>query len=239
MSMENEHNNTTDIRGDGIYDLPLPGDDRDRLISRIADGMADAGDWARLRTAVGEDPAIWTDLIETQRQQRSLCAELTHAVSAADRVPLPPGIDHNGIADDHPTRLRLDMVSRWGGWAAAIALVLVWFVGNPPASGPGDPTEIQQAGLLRGFTPLKEARSDEAFDQYLSAGRRSGTVVGEMPEQIVIETRPMADGTIEVLLLRQVIERQVIDRAYRQMHDETGNAFAVPVRLEPTERMAF
>jgi len=67
----------------------------------------------------------------------------------------------------------------------------------------------------------------------------AGQVVGEMPEHIVIETRPMPDGTIEVLYLRQIIERRVIDHAYREMRDETGNVFPVPVKLAPRSKVSF
>jgi hypothetical protein len=93
-----------------------------------------------------------------------------------------------------------------------------------------------------GFTAgigLSEAQPEQAFERYLSAGQKSGQVIAEMPEQVVVETRPLPDGTIEVLFLRQIIERRVIDQAYREVRDESGNIFALPVRVENTRNNAF
>ena len=73
----------------------------------------------------------------------------------------------------------------------------------------------------------------------MSAGRKAGRVIAEMPEQVVVETRPMPDGSIEVMYLRQVIERRVIDQAYRQVRDDAGNTIAVPVRFEPRTNNAY
>ncbi len=216
--------------GEGI--MALPGDERDLLVSRIIDGRAGSADWDRFRAVAAHDPAIWSELGDSQRQQEALCVAVSGSLAAADRVGLPPG-----PIDDAPTRRRLDLVSHWGGWAAAAALLLVWFVGRPRTANPGEAAEPTTASVFG--IPLKEARPDQAFDQYLAAGRQSGKVVGEMPDQVVIETRPKPDGTIEVLYLRQVIERQVIDHAYRQMRDETGGAVTVPVRIEPVVRVAY
>ena len=102
-----------------------------------------------------------------------------------------------------------------------------------------DEHDSAAAGLLGSRILLDQAKPDQAFDQYLSSGQSLGRVVGEMPERIVIETRPMPNGTIEVLYLRQIIERQVIDHAYREVRDEAGNVIPVPVELSPTVERAF
>jgi len=216
----------------------LPGDERDVLISRVIDGVATSADWTTFRSIAAHDPSIWTELADTQQIHESVCAHVESSISFADRVELP-----GGVMNDQPLHARMEVVSRWGGWAAAAAILLVWFFGgslsldqtndSPATAGILNPNFINSKPLL------DDAQPDQAFDQYLSSGRSSGQVVGEMPEHVVIETRPMPDGTIEVLYLRQIIERQIIDHAYREMRDETGNVFPVPVKLAPRSKSSF
>ena len=142
--------------------------------------------------------------------------------------------------DDAPLRSRLDIVSKWGGWAAAAAILFIWFFGNPAGMSNTDiGNEPVRSGTPGAGLFLNDAQPDQAFDRYLNAGQSNGQVVGEMPEQIVIETRPMQDGTIEVLYLRQIIERRIIDHAYREVQDESGNLTPFPVRLSPSTNTAF
>lgn len=237
----NTPNNTPNDSNDQPV-IGLPGDERDVLISRVIDGIATSEDWATFRAAAAHDPSIWSELADTQRIHESMCSHTDELVSIADRVELP-----GGLIDDQPMRAKMELVSRWGGWAAAAAILLVWFVGGPiqhnqVVDSGIDTTStagILNPGLINSKPFLDEAQPDQAFDQYLSSGRSSGQVVGEMPEKIVIETRPMADGTIEVLYLRQIIERQIIDHAYRDSYDETGNAISVPVKLLPTTKNSY
>jgi len=206
----------------------LPGDERDVLISRVVDGVATSEDWTTFRALAAHDASIWTELADTQHLHESVCDSVHYATKIADGVELP-----GGIIDDQPLRARLDLVSRWGGWAAAAAILLVWFFGAPVSSHSTDTQDGPLAGLVDVGMLLDQAPPNQAFDQYLAAGQSNGQVVGEMPEQIVIETRPMPDGTIEVLYLRQIIERQIIDHAYRELQDESGNSVPVPVKLSP------
>lgn len=236
MSTTNDHNHTpANERPDAEPIVALPGEERDVLISRVVDGMASAQDWASFRAVAASDPSIWAELGDTQRQQEAVRDELHSALAFADRVALP-----GGMIDDAPVRHRLDMVSRWGGWAAAIALMVVWLVGAPAGqTGPADPSGPQTGNVLGGIIPLSEAPPEQAFDRYMAAGQQEGRVIAEMPDQVVIETKPMNDGTIEVLYLRQIIERRVIDQAYRELRDDAGNVYAVPVRAQPRRSVAF
>lgn len=239
MSADNPH----DIHNDP-HTEPHPADDvlpdhaRDLLISRVIDGRASTPDWDRFRALAAREPEIWGELADTQQQHEAVRCELSHAVGIADRVGLPIG-----PIDDTHTRQRLGVVGRWGGWAAAAALLLAWSMGVPAQqTGDAGTPPSQTAGLpgsvLKGIG-LREAEPEQAFEQYLLAGQRSGRVVAEMPEQMVIETTPRPDGSIEVLYLRQVIERRVLDRAYRRVRDDAGNTIAVPVRYEPGGKHAF
>jgi len=200
---------------------------RDLLISRVIDGSANPEDWSAFRVLASSDAEVWTDLSDAQREHEALC-EVMHAASAiADGVDLPGGSGSPLVFES-----RVSSAARWGGWAIAAVVLLGWFTGaitmNPSHSDDG----MNTAGLL----PLGQASSEQAFGQYLEAGQNNGRVVGEMPNQIVVETRPMVDGTIEVIYLRQVIERRVLDRAYREVVDEFGNPSVVPVDLDTLKR---
>ncbi len=220
--------------------VALPGDEQDVLISRIIDGVATSDDWVTFRAVAASDPTIWGELAQTQHAHETLTDRMEHLIGCADMVDLP-----GGLMCDRVMRSRTDLVARWGGWAAAAAILLVWGFGwstNRSASE----SSSQVAGLIDVNNPiisgaktfLEEAEPEQAFDQYMNSGQSSGQVVGEMPEKIVIETRAMPDGSIEVLYLRQIIERQIMDHAYREVRDDAGNVTPVPVRLSPNERPA-
>ncbi len=200
-------------------------DGRDLLISRIIDAQAGAEDWQAFRAAAEHDPGIWRDLAEAQRQHELMCEGLRAASACADHVALP-----EFITDGAPLQRRLDGLARWGGWAAAAALVLVWATGTPVLHRAG---HAQTAGLLPAGPALHEATPDQALDRYLSAGRSAGTVVAEVPEQLIVETTPRPDGSVEVVYLRQIIERRVTDRVYREVRDDTGRL--VPVAIPAAE----
>lgn len=237
MSADNPqdtHNNA-----DELLDELLPNHARDLLITRVIDGRASASDWDRFRKLAANEPSIWTELADTQNQHELVRDELRSAVSIADWIDLP-----GGIIDDTPTRYRMSLASRWGGWAIAAAVLLAWMIGLPQLPVSDSQTTLPSTagmpgtGLISGIG-LQEAAPEQAFERYLSAGQQSGRVIAEMPEQVVVETTPLADGSIEVIYLRQIIERRVVEQAYQQIRDESGNAFAVPVNLRSRSLGAF
>jgi hypothetical protein len=209
--------------------IEMPAHDRDALISRVVDGCASAEDWDSFRAMAADDQSIWSELAVAQRQYESLSEIVHHASSVADAVDLPGG----AVRQQHHQN-RLDFVSRWGGWAAAAAILLVWVAGM---RAPGDGS-MRSGAMTAGMLPsgnkaLTAATPDEAMDQYMTAGFQAGRVVGEVPNPVVIETRPMPDGTFEVLYLRQILERKVLSEVYRETNDEFGNAIAVPLETDP------
>lgn len=230
--MSADYNNPTDA----ISEELLPDSARDLLISRVIDGRANTADWDRFRALAANEPAIWCELADTQRQHEAVRDELSTMFSIADSVELP-----GGTIDDTHTRQRLGHVSRWGGWAAAAALLFVWSFGRQTLPSDADlntDSPVQTGSMIPGIG-LSDAEPEEAFEQYLNAGQKSGVVIAEMPEQVVVDTTPLPDGTIEVLYLRQVIERRVIDQAYRQVRDDAGNIIAVPIRIDTSTSKAF
>lgn len=206
--------------------------ERDVLIGRIVDGEATPDDWRHLATLASQDQSVWADVADTQRTHDRLARAVDQAIAPADYIELPA----YRVVDAHPVQHRLNLVSRWGGWAAAAALVLVWALGPRPPVNPGSPNAggEQTAGLLPSWTP------EQAFDRYVDAGKQSGQVVKELPDRVVYSTRPLDDGTLEVLYLRQVLERRVVDEVYRRAADEFGRPVEIPTRFEqPQGARAF
>lgn len=203
--------------------------ERDVLIGRIVDGEASPEDWQRLATMAAGDQAVWAEVADTQRAHDALARAVERITAPADFVDLPSP----GHAGENPVQHRLNLVSRWGGWAAAAAIVMVWTLGlRPPQTPVGQGERPQSAGLVS-WTP------DEAFSRYVDAGKQSGQVVQELPERVVYDTRPLESGGFEVLYIRQVLERRVVDEVYRRAADEFGRPVEVPARFDRLPPRAF
>ena len=224
-----------------------PQDDRDEMLSRIVDAEASSADWLRFRELAAGDPAVWAELSVMQRQQDELVRAVERATTPAARVELDEAELDRAMPDER-LRLqgRLDVVSRWGGWAAAAALVLVWATGFRPAApggnGGGAMDGMRGSGSFveAGLGPrLQEATPSDAFERYLSAGKATGSVLGEMPDRVVLSTTPLESGVVEVVFLRQIIERRVVDEVYRPSRDEHGDRVVLPARVAPGAGRAF
>jgi hypothetical protein len=205
---------------------PSTPDGRDVLISRVIDAEASPEDWSAFRVLAERDPSVWGDLAEAQRHNELLGEAFRREACVADSVELP-----ELIADDRRFQRRLDSVGRWGGWAAAAAIVLVWSTGVP--LGTANRSGTQTGSIIPLGVPLSEATPDEAMARYIDAGQRAGMVVGEVPDRLVIETIPQDDGSIEVVYLRQIIERRITNQVYRESRTDAGTT--VPVRIPPAD----
>lgn len=222
--------------GPGRAHDPSVLDRRDALISRVIDGEASEGDWTALRTLAAADPAVWTDLAETQGQHELLAVAIDEVGMLADGVEIP---ERELLTPAERFQRRMDGVRAWGGWAAAAAILLVWFTGLPAPMSPepdlsrGNTSTAGFAPALGGFTNAgsRVGTPDEALADYLDAGREAGTVIGMMPEKVVLESRPLADGSgMEVVFMRQILEREFVpaDKVYKVGRDEFGSASILP-----------
>ncbi|MCU0689662.1 MAG: hypothetical protein MUE97_07985 [Phycisphaerales bacterium] len=161
-------------------------------------------------------------------------------IDAADAAPAPRTLTSASSATAAPRSDRL-------GWLVA-AMLAVGFVaitirpGNPldPAApvvlGPTAPTTIT-AGFGGGTSPIFSTPSpvtsalspDELLGQYVARGREQGRVVGELPQRLVLETRPTSDGKgQEILYVRQIVERAIVPSMYRLSKDDAGQPTIVP-----------
>lgn len=203
-------------------------DRRDELIGRVIDGEASERDWSSLRSLAQADPSVWTDLTATQRQHELLTDAVDEVGMLAEGIDLPEG---ELLTPAERFQRRMDGVRAWGGWAAAAAILLVWFTGLPAPTGMPDSSPLGGANRASLVPTGLPATPDEALAQYLDTGREAGRVIGVMPDKRVIESRPLADGTgVEVLYVRQILEREFVptDQVFKVGRDEFGAASIVP-----------
>ena len=225
--MSDSVNTERDSQGDAAREL---------LVSRIVDGAATPEDWATLRVLASGEPEVWAELAQTQAQNAQLQAAVGAAIGVADAVDLPDmddlAGDELGGVEPHGVSHRIETIRSWGGWAAAAVVAVVWFTGirvNDGGTVDAMPPSGNTAGLVDGprLLPTAASNADEALDRYIELGRAEGSVIAAMPEEVVLETRSLGDGSAEVLYLRQILERRVVDQFYTLATDELGRAVAV------------
>ncbi|MFG0306140.1 MAG: hypothetical protein ACF8Q5_07985 [Phycisphaerales bacterium JB040] len=209
----------------------LTPDEHDRLLTRIVDGEATGADWDTFRAVASHDQSVWGELSETQRAGAVLAEGVRARSAIADSVDLPEDF----LMDPERSQRRFDAVSRWGGWAAAAAVLLVWFTGGVPSGLSGGGPGSQQAGLI----PLSSATPDQALDRYMNAGREQGRVISELPNPVLVSAEPLDDGTVRVTFLRQILERTVVNQVYTTSQNELGEPVTTPARVEQADSGSY
>ena len=116
----------------------------------------------------------------------------------------------------------LTRIGGWSGWAIAAVFTIAWVAGilNLVQSTTPQPIGTPVAAEA-GFAG---ASASDLFAAYLDKGRQEQFVIAEVPERILIETRPADSGRgYELVYVRQIIERTVVPDLY-QFHsqDEMG-----------------
>ena len=224
----------TDHENDLSYDA-VP--DRDRLITRVIDGEATPGDWARLSRLASADQGLWAEIAERQADRDALAVAVEHAVRVADAIeadgPWP------GRAEPERFGPTWGGVRAWGGWIAAAVVALFMLTRGPvvtmPGAVPGD--GLAPATVTAGL----DLPASELLDRYIQTGRDEGRVV-RADDPIVLDARPAANpDRLEVIVMRQIIERRYVDRAPQFSRNEFGHIEAreVPVESITRGRPAF
>jgi hypothetical protein len=194
----------------------------DILISRIVDDESTAEDWAAFELLASLEPGVWRQLAQEQRDAACLRRAVASEIAFADSVGLPLGLAGPGAE-----RALAGRFNHWVGWAMAAAVALAWLgVNQFPAldrsPGPGVNTA--------GWTAPESA--DAALARYRTVGEQEGRYLGEMPK-VMVEARPMPGGVqIEVIYLRQLLEREVVGGMYGFGQDDQGRTTTIPI--EPT-----
>jgi hypothetical protein len=197
------------------------------LVSKFVGGEADEREWKELVAEAEHQPRLWRDMAEAHHDQTVLARAIERATGAADHIA--PGRGDHGSIETLPAALpRLRPLSAWSGWAAAALLMLAWAIGLPSRRPVHEGAGIGAAGV-----PVLSAA--EAFDQYMTEGRRTGLVIGEVPTRMLVESRPSPAGNgIEVIYVRQVLERATVPDLYRfAAQDERGQPALVRMDRSP------
>lgn len=197
--------------------------DRDVLITRIIDGRAGDADWALLRAWAGRDGSLLADLAAAQRDAQGLREAMAPVVAAGERSRLPDMVlIGGGGAGAWLGRVVRGVRGGGLGWAVAAALVVAWAGGwlKSPAQGGA----MNTAGIV----PVN-TNADDVLQKYMDLGRQQGRVIAELPERVVIESRPSPDGKgVEVLYLRQLLERATVSDVYKVGLNDAGQRVLVP-----------
>ncbi len=200
----------------------------DILISRAIDGDATAAEWDELSARADANPTIWSDLAATLREHGAFGRAVNAGVAVADSIEMPaPGITPTvRSAATRPRPAALSRLGGWSGWAIAAVLTFAWVGGvlnlvrtNPASTGTGSAQPLtNNAGFGDGTTAA------DLLQAYLDKGRQEDFVIAEVPEHVLIETRPSGTGRgYELLYLRQILERIVVPDLYEfYSQDEMG-----------------
>ncbi len=203
----------------------------DILISQIIDGDATAGVWDELTALAGDDPAAWRRLADALRDHKAFARAVNAAVGLADTIELPRSDAATGPRPRSTPNLRFSGWSGWTGWAVAAVVTLALVTGfvNLLTTSP-EPVTSGRAGLMETSAPRSAA---ELLQAYVDQGRQENRVIAEIPEKVLLETRPLPDGKgYELLYLRQILERKTVGDLYQvNSQDEMGRPASL-VRYE-------
>ncbi len=212
----------------------------DVLIARVVDGEATQVEWDRLCLEAQRQPALWRELAESQREQSALVAAVGRVLAAADEVEAPA--HELGTIQFHR---RVRSFASWGGWAVAALVALTAIgprlglmpMGGSSQGGKADllPISVGESDLL-----LRDPAPRDVLAAYYNRGMQRGTVLGEMPERVLIGTRPVANGKgVEVVYIRQIMEREVVPGLYRLGTDEAGRPTPIRAEIQYTNGKAY
>ncbi len=195
----------------------MTGIEPDVLLSRVLDGEATPEDWAAFRVEAARDGTIWRDLAEAQQDRAALNEAVDRALAVADEIEAP--VDwHLKEGLSHRARTAMS----YGGWLAAAAILIAAVLQPTWRTTPNADNAVITTSL---------ASPEEALRAYFDQGAKEGRVLGEVSEPVVLQYAPAADGSgIEVVYVRQIIERAIVDDMYRYGTDEMGRP--IPIRAE-------
>lgn len=215
---------------------PMERDRLDLLISRIADGAASSAEFQAFALLAERDPSAWEQLARAQRDQAALALAVGVHLHAAERVELPTpdearaALERSVAGRIHTHGRVMPRLTRSAGWAVAALLALAWvgssgILGNNVFRATSTPHSGAAANLIpSGWT------TDDAASAYLDLGKREGRVVSELPQRVLVDMSPAAQGRgYDVIYLRQFVERARVDDLVRFGRDERGGV--VPVRI--------
>jgi hypothetical protein len=201
----------------------------DILISRLIDGEAGAEDWKEFQALASAAPELWRELAEAQRQHELLGAVVADVANRADAVELPDLSEDISFSEASPGLHLAQRLSAYLGWGLAAALAIALWAGVKPNANLSPPIQHGGGTSSTGGSappPAQFASLDPSvlLQGYLDRGKTEGTVLGELPDKVLVETRPAAEGGgYEVLFIRTILERTRVPELYEfSAQDEAG-----------------
>jgi len=206
-------------------------DDEYLLLSRVVDREDDVADWQSLDALAAADGAVYARLAHLLRDDSGLRAAVGFELSAVEQV----------VAPVHSRRPWWSGLTAASGWAAALLVAALWAsglgsVGSAELGEPGRDV-ASSTGLASSATlapsdatarpALDAARAQPAFGRLVPSAQ-GVEVLGELSPELV-STRPAADGGIEVITVRRVLEREIVHDVYTVGSDELGRSVPIPV----------
>ena len=197
------------------------------LISRMIDGEAGTDEWQEFSALAAAAPELWRELADAQRQQSLLSAAVAEATSVAAKVELPD-LSAGALEplDDHVPVISMAWqrkLSAWVGWGVAAALAIALWSGVRPTANTSGPSSGND-GSASSKTQLASFAPAELLAAYLDVGKEDGQVLGELPDKVLLETRPdPSTGGYEVFFIRTIVERTHVPELYQfGSQDESG-----------------
>ena len=172
---------------------------------RCASREAGVEDVEALDRAADAGEPVLNLLLETIRNDAEARSQLDSALESAGTVELPRW------------RPPVSFPRRWTaapGWIAAAVVALLWL-------------GFGRAALPPPVAAPVSLTTAEALDRYIAAGVLEGRVIAELPT-VMVESRPLEDGA-EILFVRRVLERAVVDQIIEHDVDEAGRIVERPV----------
>ncbi|RMD62080.1 MAG: hypothetical protein D6824_07225 [Planctomycetota bacterium] len=194
---------------------PLAGEETasevELLLSALVDGVATPAQRARFESLATSDPRLWRLLAEAHRVERAL-QEGMRGIAATTAAVEAPVAQTPRRRSAGPSLARILISSL--GWATAAALGLAWGFTTPPTAR----------------TPAASTVSADALLQrYAEQGRAEGRFLRELPQQLV-SVKPLPDGSLDVVYMRRLLERQRVRAVYTEGVNERGETVPVPLR---------
>ncbi|HEV8259386.1 MAG TPA: hypothetical protein VGQ19_01345 [Burkholderiales bacterium] len=193
-------------------------DETEILIGRLVDNQASDDDRRRFQSWADADPNLWRRLALRQQDMAALASHVEPHLRAADEIELP--------ASAGPAVSRMTIrVASWGlaisGWAAMVALALVW------SANTGRPTGIQTPPRA---VPTAANPTELTPDEHLRLYEQAGFVIGEMPPTL-LEVEQLRDGRKAVRYIRRIEEVLFLPPDQDVPVDDSGNLTKPPSEL--------
>jgi hypothetical protein len=193
--------------------------DYDRLINRVVDQEASEADWKALHTLAEADPQVWRELAQAQREHAAMSAAVERELACADRVEVA-GHEHYSVSLTE----RFRVVTTWSGWVAAAVLALAWggLVDLGTWTGRPESGSSASIGPAPGMVTIPANDPSQAYDLFITEGRRQGLVLGELPGSVIdVEVDANGNATSMIYLLQVAVKKDV-DNLYVYSKNELG-----------------